>query len=336
MSPEVLVVRRDDATTVAWEILKLGDGFTVLPSLDPAVIEVAGIGDLTGDGSDELVLLNRETRSVTYLDAAKTEFEVLLQIAPEYRVAAVGRFKPDVPTAQVLLQNRTRGEFAIYDGATHRTDRWSVPVRDLDVAAVIRRDGDTDLLVLVAEGRPAEPYLWDGEVLSLVRKLGPAERVVGAGRFDKEAPRDLLVIHDAASGTYRLDDVLAGAGPVRPVFAGAQGASPVGLVDAGGDGVPDLIVRRADGHRDLVDGATGQANGGIVSVGLDNVLGAARLEGVGRFTAAAAPQAAKPAPLPVAEAAAGLLALAAVAAVAVPALRRRAAAGLRAGLGLAA
>ena len=236
-----------------------------------------GLGDLNGDGNDDVLLRHAQSGAWHYSamnGAAEIEIEsgtADLTDNRDWRVAVLADFDGD-GNDDVLLRHSVTGRWFLYpmDGRTHLEDgrgmaalpedsRWSFAgAGDLD------GDGRTDA-VLRHETTGAWAYhRMDGrealETATLAISSDEAWRLAGLADLNGDGTDDLLLRHADGRWWYHPmagADTLDGAGPAdltpRTLWELA------GLGDLNGDGKDDIVLRHVrDGrwHYRAMNGAT--------------------------------------------------------------------------------
>ena len=226
---------------------------------------VAGIGDLDGDGSDDVLLRHADSGRWHYypmdgraVRAGAGEADLTRDLA--WAVAGLGDFNGDGRDDVLLRHGTGRWHYyPMYGRATGEGSGVADLTRDLSWLVVgvgdFNGDGRDDVLLRRGDNGRWYYYPMSGRRTLAGRGGVPlptdlAWGVAGIGDFNGDGRDDVLLRHNDGRWRYypmRGRKVLAGAGEAN--LTRNTSFSVVGIGDMNGDGCEDVLLRHADSGR---------------------------------------------------------------------------------------
>ena len=215
-------------------------------------------GDFDGDGRDELLLRNADTRAWIYhdLDDGDGAAHVLpLPTSDDQRFLGIGDFNGDGRDDVLFTQRDTRTYYALQAPgsaplavASEALPVTSNPVFEFRGVGDLDGDGHADLLLRNTGNGAWVAYLVRGADLELRRGVGATPRQVwafaGMGDFNGDG-RDDLLLRNTDTGAWVHYEMGANVRGVlrRPGLTRNLSFALLGIGDLNGDGREDLLLR---------------------------------------------------------------------------------------------
>ncbi|QQA44034.1 right-handed parallel beta-helix repeat-containing protein [Pelagovum pacificum] len=197
--------------------------------------ESVGVGDVNGDGLDEIIFANANTGG-TYALSGDTSDTIRYNM-PLSTLAAVGDFNGD-GADDILLRAPNEGRFSFGDGPTGANE--FIGRKNFDLLGVGDFDGNGVEEALMVNGKGVKFFI-DGTNGAAQGKLDGAKfrDVAGVGDFNGDGADDVLLDD---GGTFIFQDVAAG-----QTFELTTANELMAIGDYNGDGMDELLFQRNDG-----------------------------------------------------------------------------------------